>query len=390
MMTRHFGYILSKAMVLVALCCPIQSLADRTDVLTQSIVNGTREPREIYLAPAEQLAIGWLAMYGTPTNPQCTGTLISSRVVITAKHCTEQFRATELIFGMGVDPGNPTMLIDIESKDEHPTADVTLLYLSEDAMDKLDGQNFGAGGLEASLIPIPHNKQTLIGSDRDELIERRVEVVGYGNTQDQTRFGRYFARVTLTGIDDRYVTVNGNGDAGVCDGDSGGPVLTVNLRGKPVILGVLFGGSATCTGEDYFTRLDQIRQWIDNGLRKTWISYPQGSPCRDLTFLGRCVDTTVEWCNERMQLQRLDCPDNTHCVFVDHQSGYYCDAADFCASDALHCDTRYDGFLPSGPAAVALSGGCHMAPGTAYDGSLFVISLGVFMLLGTRRRRGSD
>ena len=160
MMTRNFGYILGKGMVLIALCCPIQSIAETTGVLNQPIVNGTREPREIYLAPAEQLAIGWLAMYGTPTNPQCTGTLISSRVVITAKHCTEQYTAQDMVFGMGVDPGNPTMLIDIASKDEHPSVDVALLFLAEDAMDKLDGQNFGAGGFEASLIPIPHNKQT--------------------------------------------------------------------------------------------------------------------------------------------------------------------------------------------------------------------------------------
>ena len=75
-------------------------LAQTTEVHRQSIVNGTRQPFVLPLTEAEQLAIGWLASYGTPNTPNCTGTLITSRVVLTAKHCTEGTPPESMVFGL--------------------------------------------------------------------------------------------------------------------------------------------------------------------------------------------------------------------------------------------------------------------------------------------------
>ncbi|MGC6418494.1 MAG: S1 family peptidase [Bradymonadia bacterium] len=385
-MLPHYRSILS-SIALCLLCVSMFSsgLAQTTEVRRQSIVNGTRQPFVLPLTEAEQLAIGWLASYGTPNTPNCTGTLITSRVVLTAKHCTEGTPPESMVFGLGLVPERETALFDITTKLEHPVVDVTLLYLARDAVDDIESLGFGTSGLESELTPIAYNKQTLEGADKDELLEREVEVVGYGETQDATRSGRWFAGVTLTDIDSQFVTVNGNGIAGVCNGDSGGPVLSINLRGKPVILGVLFGGSATCTGEDYFTRLDPLRDWIDDGIQRSWSDIPEGSRCRDLTFLGRCVNNTVEWCNEQLEVQRLQCPSQAHCIYVNNQEGYYCDNPDFCVPDSPHCDTRYDGFLPAGAVALIMDSTCNSHPARGRPG--YGILAILVILAGTRRSR---
>ena len=133
-------------------------------------------------------------------------------------------------FGLGREPTESRVVFDLSRKIEHPTEDVALLILSTDAVDTLNEINRGNPGFENSVTPIPVNRHTLSGPDKDELIGRIVEVTGYGETNDITRSGRYFARVELTDIDSQYVVVDGNGIAGLCFGDSGGCLSCESAR----------------------------------------------------------------------------------------------------------------------------------------------------------------
>jgi V8-like Glu-specific endopeptidase len=376
------------AFILCTLAYPV-AFAQETESIQQSIVNGTRDPRSIGLSPGEQLAVGWISNYRAAETTFCTGTLITSRIVITAKHCTEGREADTMSFGLGVEPTEAVAIFDIARKDEHPLEDATMLFLEQDAVDTLNEANRGMSGLTTTVIPISANRHTLAGQDREQLIGRTVEVTGYGETQDPDKSGRYFARVVLSDVDEEFIVVDGNGDAGLCFGDSGGPVITANLRGKPVILGVEHGGDDTCSGRDFLVRLDQIRDWIDNGLQSMWTENPIGGPCHDLSFLGRCVGNTAEWCDERQQIRRLDCAANQSvCLFVDQERGFYCARPPHCDRNAAHCDSKHEGFMPSGPIRVSNVGGCTsvgISPeGIPWPTTALFLSLG---LCGYWRRR---
>ena len=239
--------------------------------------------------------------------------------MLTAKHCTDIFTADQLTFGLGVQPGDPLISFEVESKDEHPDYDVTLLYLREDAVDAL-AQLASSPGL--TVKPLRYNRQSLRGLEKGALLERAVQAGGYGTTHDPELSGMFFATITIIDIDERFVVTDGRGIQGVCGGDSGGPLITQNLRGEPVIIATLTEGEDSCVGVDRFTRLDLVREWIDDGIRRDWQNYPEGGPCRELTFFGRCVENTVEWCDVDQVVKRFECPAGTHCIYTGPEEGY--------------------------------------------------------------------
>ena len=209
----------------------------------QAIYYGSRAPSVVSLSAGEKLAIGYLSdPYG---NPFCSGTLIDRDVVVTAEHCTTGSSANSIRFGVGT-PEQPDAIFQVQSIREHSSRDVALLFLTEDAVNRVP-----------RLEPLPFLRQALPHS----LVGSRVEAAGYGQTHDNST-GRYFAALTLTGIDDTFYTVDGGGQRGICFGDSGGPLL-VTVSGNTVVAGVESNGDSSCVDVDHLTRLDQVRDWID-------------------------------------------------------------------------------------------------------------------------------
>ncbi len=210
---------------------------------TQAIYYGTRTPTVVSLSAGEQLAIGYLA--GPGGTPFCSGTLIDRDVVVTAQHCTDGSSASEIRFGVG-HPSDPDGFFAVQSIREHQSRDVALLFLSEDAVSRVP-----------AIEPLPFLREAL-GSQR---IGGRVEAAGYGETHDGSD-GRYFAALELIDIDDEFYTVDGNGQRGICFGDSGGP-LRVDDGGYTLVAGVESNGDSTCVDVDHLTRLDRVASWID-------------------------------------------------------------------------------------------------------------------------------
>ena len=358
--------------------------AEVIETTTSAIVNGSRAPRSVGLSPAEQLAIGWISNYMSPETTFCTGTLITSRIVITAKHCLRNRQANELTFGLGVEPENGPAMFEVSAIELHPEADAAMLFLAKDVMDTLVQIGRGMGLAETEVKPIPPNRHTLDDAEGEPLFGRMVEVAGYGETQNPEQTGRYFASVELTDITDEFIVVNGNGVAGLCFGDSGGPVLAINVRGKPVILGVEHGGGDSCRGTDYLARLDKIRDWVDAGIQRMWAENPVGGPCRDLGFKGRCVGDTAEWCDENFAIRRRDCGAlNSACTFVDEETGYYCNSPRNCDIPNEFCESVLEGFIPPGPLSVSQVGGCSLHATSPSEWFPYCLTL---LLLGLYRR----
>lgn len=278
---------------------------------TQGIRNGTREPRILPLTEGQTLALGWLHPLGDPSANFCTGTIIAPNIVATARHCVEGRNNRNLSFGIGLLPSDPQASFRVAGVFAHPNVDAALLVLAEDAVARVP-----------EIEPIAFNRE----APWEGLIGSEVEAGGYGETYDPSRSGRYFAVVLLEAIDNTFVNVNGRGLQGICFGDSGGPVMTVNPAGEIVILGVESSGDSSCWGRDRLTRLDAIADWIDGIVSGD----PPEDMCGEVSFLGECDGQVARWC-QNGAIEERDCGGRGQvCGFVDDDTGFWCADAPPC------------------------------------------------------------
>lgn len=355
------------------------AVAEPVDSVSQSIRNGTRTPQVVPLTAGQQLAIGFLYTPGNPSNPFCTGTLVAPRVVATAAHCTRGMGPEAIAFGIGVDPADPVGLFPLVQVAEFgdPDIDAALLFLQGDAVAEVP-----------DVEPLPVNRTSLGGADGESLIGRQVEVAGYGQTGEATT-GRFFASVRLVEIDPEFVVVDGEGLQGLCFGDSGGPVITMNAAGAPVVLGVEHGGDDSCVGRDYLTRLDPLGDWLEAAVAATEPLVQVGGPCGGLTFRGRCVGNTAEWCDESGRVAAVDCGvADRACGYIDDETGYYCTTTKACelGADGECVDSpEMAGFIEDGPQRVEFVGGCTVRPGERDRHPIGLLCTALLLTLCRRR-----
>lgn len=231
------------ALALPASCVDPQEASELASQ-NQTIFHGTRTPTVVGLSAGQQLAIGYLA--NSDGEPWCSGTLIDRDVVVTAQHCTDGAGANDLYFGVG-DPRDPKAFFEVQKVSEHGSLDVSILFLRQDAVSVIP-----------ELEPIPAIREAL---DRS-MIGQQVEAAGFGATHDGST-GLYFVAVTLYDIDEEYYSVDGNGQRGICFGDSGGPILVQRDGRHAMVAGVESWGDDSCMDQDHLTRLDLVAEWID-------------------------------------------------------------------------------------------------------------------------------
>ncbi len=310
---RH-SRALTLTLLLLSACAPaVDSPPRGLEEAPQAIRNGTREPVSVTLREGQKLAIGWLHRPGSPAGNFCTGTLISPRVVITAEHCTNGEPPERFAFGVGLDPDAPEGSFNVIEIVEHPQVDAAMLILEGDVVARLP-----------QLEPIAFNRAELNAQHQG----MTAEAAGYGETFDASRDGRWFAALELETVGSRYLVVNGNGQRGICFGDSGGPLLAMSTAGAPVVLAVESNGEESCLGRDNMTRLDVLGPWIEPIAEHPGSSDPvdgaSTNPCRQLDYLGRCNGAQAEWCEEGAFKARDCSAEGLGCGFVSDDLGYYC------------------------------------------------------------------
>lgn len=274
------------------------------------IVNGTRTPSVVPLSAAQREAV--VSIYGLGA---CSGSLIASRVVLTAKHCTVDQNGNPLSAGnfvvyFGQYDNNPTLQLGVTSVVNHSTDDLAMLVLE------------AAPSQSITVAPIPINVEQVTSA----WIDRTVEAAGYGLTDPstQTSDGRYFVAEPIYEVYANMLAINGEGIHGVCFGDSGGPVMGTASSGDVRVLGALSNGDASCTGIDRFTRTDPFVSWIEQTTGPT----PGGGPvtCGTVTEVGHCINSgdAVEFCQNN-ELAMVDCStSNQICGWSAANSGYRC------------------------------------------------------------------
>jgi hypothetical protein len=299
------------------------------------VYNGTLLPTYVPLTPQQMPAIGSFRL--------CSGTLISPTWVVTAKHCG---LSSGVQFCIGYDPDSPDICITSGRVINHPDVDLTLVELTQDVRTRMP-------------------QLTTLGVMRDpmgsEWIGRQAEAAGYGENEVGSLGTRYFTAEPIVSLDRGLVTIDGQGQRGVCFGDSGGPLLVLADDGTVRVAGVLSNGDETCVGRDNFTRTELHLAWIEGQTGPLDSGTNQG--CGQIGRAGRCDQGRAVWCgNERIQID--ECDPGSACGWDESDGGFRCiTGADPCEGfDSFGaCDGNFARWCEDGVPQVRDCGACNQS-----------------------------
>ena len=340
----------------------VAACTDAHDVqsTSQPIVNGqldTGDPATVYLSSG------------------CTGTLVSPKTVLTARHCLSN--NIRVYFGTYANQQGSGTWINTVHRQGHQSADIAMLTLAS----------------PGPATPIPLNKDDLASK-----INQPIRIAGFGVTSENgTSSGtKLVGMATLHSLDGGIMYAT-NEPSGTCYGDSGGPNFMM-MGTTEVLIGVTSFGTAACgSGLDGSVRVDTYRQWIeqyitthdmlpveatcaaDGQCATGCTEVDPDCPCAEDGFCtAACADVTADadcaGCAAG-DVCRADCPAlDTDCCAADGACN------DACGMTDADCTPPDNGNNDDEPASD--SGGCATSGHASW-----LFALGLAALLVRRRRR---
>jgi len=348
--------------------------------------------------PTSPLHFPWAAalMRNKGEDLHCSGSIISSRFILTASHCLfmdgrkiDDKTKLEILLGAGdlketsrryTRDWRRHQMKDFWLHDRYDQSKKTIDY--DIAIIEVTPEIKFEPNLDIWPVCIP----TKPNKDKDHLKWHGIQVVGYGPTEEKEEV-LTIIDLTVMPIDDcnnRYSVPKGhndyrtikdelpqkfnNGSAfcairygkadGTCEGDSGGPALSFKGQFNEQV-GVVHGNIRKCDGTDFpdiFVRLDneKVFEWINritSGRPKTIIRRPLAPP--QLQTPG--VDTNKRVPNQRptttTQLPRISSklPEiSSKCGSNQRKGKEHCNAIDLCMTIvanengilSMHCYDR--------------------------------------------------
>ncbi|GEM_PF-520512 len=230
-------------------------------VAASLLIVGCSEMEPVELESASLPIIGGTVETGYPAvgmvfsqgGELCTGTLITSRMVITAGHCASPSNPPKW-FATGPSINTATATYDVSKSIRHPSYgesgsgvqnDIALLVLAQNA----------------AATPMKYRTESI-----STFKGKNVTFVGYGISQvnnDYSSGTKMKVTVTIDSIESKgfWNYTSSYNPKNTCQGDSGGPGF-VTTDGVQEVVGLVSYGDENCTQNGYNTRVDAYAAWI--------------------------------------------------------------------------------------------------------------------------------